>query len=365
MSPINLLENKQNKSSYKYKKDQYEEYMNSLQEKCEKTIPIIKKNKKITSETIVIPSIELYDDIFNFNYNAQQLKIFAKYYKIKTTGNKQQLFLRIYTFLKLSFLIIKIQKLFRGHIQRKYNKLHGPAFIKRKLCTNDNDFLTGDEVEIIPSSQFISFKDNDNFIYGFDAISLYNLIFKSGTITKNPYNRCEIPDDVINNLKSFIRISRILKIPLEIELKDDTDELSDEKVLELRTLSLFQNIDALGNYSSPNWFLSLNRIQTKRMMRELVDIWNYRAQITAETKCAICPPNGNLTNQITLHYIFNETNIHKMRKYIIEIFERLVNSGIDQDSKSLGAYYVLGALTLVNETAASSLPWLFQSFSYF
>ena len=35
------------------------------------------------------------------------------------------------------------------------------------------------------------------------------------------------------------------------------------------------------------------------------------------------------------------------------------------EHKALGAYYVLGALTIVNETAATSLPWLFQSFSYF
>ena len=50
---------------------------------------------------------------------------------------------------------------------------------------------------------------------------------------------------------------------------------------------------------------------------------------------------------------------------ILEILETLVNSGVDRDSKSLGAYYVLGALTLVNESAATSLPWLFQSVSYF
>jgi len=45
--------------------------------------------------------------------------------------------------------------------------------------------------------------------------------------------------------------------------------------------------------------------------------------------------------------------------------EKFVNNGVDRDSKTLGAYYVLGALTLVNDSAASSLPWLFQSVSYF
>jgi hypothetical protein len=50
---------------------------------------------------------------------------------------------------------------------------------------------------------------------------------------------------------------------------------------------------------------------------------------------------------------------------ILEVLERFVNNGIDNDSKSLGAYYILGALTLVNEAAATSLPWLYQSFGHF
>jgi hypothetical protein len=64
-------------------------------------------------------------------------------------------------------------------------------------------------------------------------------------------------------------------------------------------------------------------------------------------------------------YIHTEPNIFTIKKVIIEVLEKFVNSGIDNDCKALGAYYVLGALTLVNETASTSLPWLFQSFSYF
>ena len=45
--------------------------------------------------------------------------------------------------------------------------------------------------------------------------------------------------------------------------------------------------------------------------------------------------------------------------------EKMVNDGVDSDSKSLGAYYILGALTLVNVNTAISLPWLFQSVSHF
>jgi hypothetical protein len=357
-----VIENNKSLKMSKCTKDQIEEYIMLLQQKCENSIPIIKKLLKISDENIIIPTINSYDCLLNFNYNAQQLKVFAKHYKIKITGNKQQLFIRIYTFFKLSNYILKIQKIFRGHLQRKYNNLHGPAIIKRNICTNDSDFLTGDELTAIPYSQFISFIDVDRFIYGFDIISLYNLILKTMPKVKNPYNRNDIPSNVLTNIKSFIRLSKILKIKLDLEIQDDTINLPDEKTIELRALTLFQNIDSLGNYSSPNWFLDLNRNQIIKMLRELLDIWHYRAQITNETKRAICPPNGILTGN-NLNMVFNEQNLLKIRKYVIEIMEKLVNSGINQDSKTLGAYYVLGALTIVNENAATSLPWLFQSFS--
>ena len=39
----------------------------------------------------------------------------------------------------------------------------------------------------------------------------------------------------------------------------------------------------------------------------------------------------------------------------------MVKSGINHDSRALGAYYVLACLTLVNEDAATAMPWLYQS----
>ena len=141
--------------------------------------------------------------------------------------------------------------------------------------------------------------------------------------------------------------------------------VTDKKSVELKALALFQNIDSLGNYSSPEWFLSLNRGSIIKMLRELSDIWNYRAQLSIEVKQKICPPSGDPFRNFNLSYINNENEILKVKKMVLDILEKFVNNGVDRDSKTLGAYYVLGALTLVNESAASALPWLFQSFSYF
>jgi cytochrome oxidase Cu insertion factor (SCO1/SenC/PrrC family) len=342
-----------------------DEYMNSISIKSEKMIPVVKKTIKISDDNIIIPTIKNYNDITNYNYNVSQLKIIAKNYKLKISGNKNELVSRIFTFLYLSSYIIKIQKVFRGHIVKKYIGLHGPAATKRNLCTNSTDFVSMEPLEEIKFNQFLSYKDEDGFIYGFDITSLFNLFSKNGNINNNPYNRNKIPDTILKNIKTLLRLSKILKITIVLDLEDETPSISEEKVVELRALSLFQNIDSLGNYSNCNWFLSLNRNQIIKFVRELADIWSYRAQLSVETKRAICPPNADPFRNLNMSLVHVSQNFNIVRKVVLEVLEKLVNTGVDKDSKSLGAYYVLGALTLVNQDAATSLPWLFQSLNYF
>lgn len=342
-----------------------DDYITLIYSKCEETFSLMTKikTKKITPDAdIVIPTSKEAHVLCENKFNVQHLKQIAKHYKIKISGNKDELVKRIYVFLKLSSVVVNIQKVFRGFLQRKYNDCHGPAFYKRDLCTNATDFLTIEEVNTLPYSQFYSYKDVDGFIYGFDIISLYNLIVKSGKHVKNPYNRNDIPINVIKNIRNLIRLSKILKIQVDIEIQDVNQDISIQKNIELRALDLFQFIDGLGNYSDPSWFLSLSRHQIVRFMRELVDIWNYRLNLTDVMKRSICPPNGDpFRNLSTL--ILNEQNIDIIRKHVLHCLEKLVMTGIDRDWQSLGAYYVLGALTIVNENASTSLPWLYQSFT--
>jgi hypothetical protein len=350
---------------HKNNDDSLENYMSVITNKYNNNIWINKNKTKINDDDIIIPNIKNYNEILKHNYNINQLKSFAKHYKLKTSGNKSEVLSRIYSFLLLSSHIIKIQKKFRGLLVKKYKKLHGPAVINRKLCTNNSDFITMEPIEEINFHQFISYEDKDNFIYGFDIISLHNLYFKCGKEIKNPYNRTMIPNSVFNNIKSILRLSRILKIHINLHYEDDSTNISNEKAIELRCLSLFQNIDALGNYSNPQWFLSLNRNQTIKFIRELNDIWNYRAQLSNEIKKDICHPSGDPFRHLSIPYIHTEENMYNVKKVVLEVLEKFVNSGVDKDSKSLGAYYVLSALTLVNEDAASALPWLFNSVNYF
>lgn len=343
-----------------------ENYINQIMLIQSKNLVFHKKQEKIENDNISIPGFHEYTFLLKYNYNAQHLKQIAKYYKLKTTGNKKQLISRIQTYLFLSNSILKIQKVIKGYLQRKYDICHGPAYLNRSLCTNAYDFFTMDEMTEINLDQFFSYKDEDGFIYGFDIISLYNLINKSSGIIKNPYNRIPINQKVMETFKTLFRLGNILNIKINVEIKNtEINNLSVEKTIELRTLSLFQSIDNLGNYTNSSWFMSLNRNQLIRFLRELLDIWTYRAQLSMEVKRLICPPLGDPFNQMhSLNMIQNYENIFDIRKEILFILEKFVNSGIDRDNKSLGAYYVLAALTLVNNDAASALPWLYQSVVY-
>jgi hypothetical protein len=338
------------------------DYFNFLCDKISKKLQISKKLDKIDGELESIPHFNEYELLLKYNYSIKQLKQIAKEHKLKITGNKQQLVSRIYGHLYLSHLVIRVQKLIRGCLQRKYNDIHGPGFKDRTLCTNNFDFLSMDELTNIQNEQFFSFKDDDGFIYGFDILSLHNLIYKCNGAVKNPFNQQPLTSKVIENFRSLLRMSRVLKINILTELSDVTKEVSDKKSVELRALTLFQNIDALGNYSNAQWFLTLNRNQLIKFVRELVDIWQYRANLPNETKKAICHPSGNPFQRLPNYNILQTLeNLDEVRKIILEVMEKFVNTGIDKDNKCLGAYYVLGAITLVNNEAATSLPWLFEA----
>jgi hypothetical protein len=306
-----------------------------------------------------------YNDLIIHNFNVSDLKTGLKKYKLKNTGKKSELFNRLYNFLKSSSHVIKIQCLFRGFMVRQMFKLRGSVVFKnREQCVNKEDFLTMESLETIHPIDFFSFEDDDKHIYGFHIMSIYNLVNNGQKEILNPYTRKPISEEIITTIYKIVKICKSMKIPIDIIIQNNNGELSLKRKIEMKTIELFQNINSLGNYSEPKWFLNLSKIQLCMFVRELSDIWCYRANLTEETKNNICPPRGILYTQLERNNIFMENNILSLQSKILNILERVVYSGIDQDSKILGAYYVLAALTLVSIDASTSIPWLYQSVYY-
>jgi hypothetical protein len=313
-------------------------------------------------------SIHNYGTLLVVKYKMDELKKLCTRYKISKGGNKDDLTKRIYEYCKNSVGPLKIQKVFRGFLCRKLHKMQGPALMDRKICTNDTDFFTMDDMAEIPTTQFYSYRDEDDFVYGFNIVSLHNLIQKEGITAKNPYNRNEFDKKIKENVLNMIRLSKVLKIPIEIELKNEV--MDPAKRMELKILDLFQTMNSYGNYANSEWFADLPRNLHIRFARELVDIWNYRALLTGAKKQEICPPHGspflgtpyftNTANNTTLNNLSNETVV----KYNVQIIENLVKSAVDIDNKMLGTFYVLSALTLVSQPARDAMPWLYDAVVY-
>jgi hypothetical protein len=329
----------------------------------------VKKKKKITDNEFRMLSVDEYEQLKEVNYKVSQLKEICKFYKLKKSGNKNELITEIYNHLKYSLYAIKIQKIYRGNLLRKYVMIAGPAFKlkNRSLCVNDTDFATLEPIEEIHYNQFFSFSDEDGTIYGCDVTSFYELLCKKNKYDVgnkppfNPYNRRHIDPYILTNFSLYLRLAKLLGIEQVVTIKEEVIDPS--KQLEMKILELFQYINELGNYADSSWFSNLSRHMTILFIREVYDIWHYRAQLSHDTMRTIVPPHGNPFIGMNLQLAQTQSD-EFVKRQAVKIIEYLTKSGHTNDNRSLGAYYVLAALTLVSEDARCALPWLFQSVSH-
>jgi hypothetical protein len=320
-----------------------------------------KKRPKISMDNFEVPKITEYNNIIEINYNVSQLRSICRYYKLKISGNKKELMYRLFNYLKYSNYCIKIQKMFRGWLQRHLNKLKG-LFDYSKICTNDKDFFTFQKIKDLSPTQMFTYKDIDGFAYGFDICSLYNMFkIMNKSEYKNPYTRRLFPKNLNNKINKIIKLSKIVNQNVKINIEDDVVKLSAEKKIELKVIEIFQKIDNHGFITDTKWFLNLTRVKLLRYLKELLDIWDYRAQLTIDAKKEICPPNGNPFYGISLINI-NTMEINSLKNIILKIIEIFITRGLTNENRSLGAFYVLGSFTIVNHEAANALPWMYETF---
>jgi hypothetical protein len=304
------------------------------------------------------------EKLHTVNYVVPQLKKMCKYYNIGfiVGTKKNELIQRLFSFLHQSYYAKRIQSKFRSLLLRKYILAKGPAFIKRTTCVNETDFFTMESVSDIANEQFISFTDSDSMIYGFDIRSLYQMMLKSSYPLKNPYNRNEFPKVLITNMNFLLKFSHIISKKIVVHVEEQL--IDKTKQLEMNCITLFQEINNLGNYSNHLWLWSLNKHGLINFIKSLGDIWAYRANLSHEMKRTICPPRGEPFSHISLHAM-NSMDLNKLRKNGLLMIHNMVLTATDEANRSLGANYVLCALTLVNNDAALSMPWLYQSVSQY
>lgn len=374
-----------------------------------------KKIKKIyvDNNLNILTYKEYFDNKINLKkYKLPELKIIIKYYNLTRTGKKNVLIERIEKHFNDIHNSIIIQKIFRGWIVRYSFKLRGNALKNRKICVNDTDFITLEPIIEIPYEYFFSYKDNSDFTYGFNILSLIQCM-KTKNKLVNPYNRDIIERKILNNIISLYKITKLIYSNFNndvLESNNKTEcnnnnvnnnhnnvsqnvsqlyyhpritniissntELSNElrmkynkivdirsKPVDVRINELFIEIDRLGNYSQSSWFSSLIRVEYIRLYRYMYDIWNYRGQLSSELKTNICPLFDPFQNVFMRNVHHSEFTIDDLRIGCLTVFENMVYTGINDEYRKIGALHVLSTLTLVSYDASRALPWLFESVS--
>jgi hypothetical protein len=309
-----------------------------------------------------IPTFSEYAAFEKTEYKVTVLKDICKHHGIKCSGTKAELKARVYAHLMQSHFVQRIQRMIRRNFIKMHSRMSGPAYNDRSLCVNDTDFYSMEHMRDIPRNQFISFKDDAGMVYGFDVMSLhtyYDTELNNGhQVPSNPYNRMQFPATLRRQMHRKIRLTDVIGVPCKIE-EDPEPVLSMQERDDQLLFSAFQHINSHGHYSDSAWFSDLTLVHIVRFMRELADIWNYRAQILPQMKQAICPPNGDPFRYMDLRYMHPDPAMIKHQG--VHLIHTFVTSGINRDSQSLGAYYVLSALTLVSQPAQAAMPWLYES----
>jgi hypothetical protein len=328
---------------------------------------VCKKKLVEEDEPMRMPAFADYDAFIQREYKVSELKEVCKHYGIKCSGTKQELKLRVHAHLIQSHFIPRIQRMVRRSYCKIHARMSGPAYHSRSMCVNDTDFYSMEPMSNIPRNQFISFKDDTGVVYGFDVMSLYTYyeseLSNTGQSTpSNPYNRMPFPHMLRSQMYRKIKLTHLLGVACTIEVEPEpvlSVQQQDEQLMFL----VFQQINSHGHYADTVWFGELNGMQIMRFMRELADIWNYRAQIMTHVKQEICPPNGDPFRSVDLR-MDGYTHADSIKRAGIQIMNTFVSSGVTRDSRGLGAYYVLSALTLVSQPARNAMPWLYESVMY-
>jgi hypothetical protein len=281
--------------------------------------------------------------------------------------------------------------------QSKFNLiLHGPGFNNRKLCVNDNDFVSLDEITEIVDEDFISFKDENEFIYGFNLESIMELIFKSDEnfyenfkkntqrilcyrqyirTLYNHYNKIKINNPYTRDLLTSdfkLKTIRLYTRKIYKKLGSNTNQiffnndnrgiLVNNVSVDLKTqvrnkcFSIFQKIDMFGYMTDISWLMDENIKLLKLFYKKLAMQWNFEFGLNNTAKYKISGTHN------LFHHI-QDIQLSRADKYvlldkILDTLNILVSNGQTDSDRNTGCIIILYALASINNRCIEANPWL-------
>jgi hypothetical protein len=174
---------------------------------------------------------------------------------------------------------------------------------------------------------------------------------------ENPYTRAPFSKENLEKAKHFIRWSRLKGV--DTRWAPIIPESPDQR-FKLKVTDLFQKIDELNYYTNPDWFVKLSVDNLRCFYVELFDIWFHRAELSPEMKKIIIPPPAH-PFKYPVREIVAVKSLDSLRKINLDIIRMFISAAVDKSDRTLGAMYVVTALTLVNKECKETYPWLYES----
>lgn len=253
-----------------------------------------------------------------------------------------------------------IQNWYKRHHPTILYRRHGPAYFDRSLSVNDSDFFSTEFVRDISGVMFFSYCDDKHHVYSFDIRSIYTLVQRSriaGESATNPFTREVIPSSCVRKVLTLAKWLSDRHVSVEwAPLAPPTPE----QQWRMKVVDLFNKIDELNYYSSPDWFISLDLRAQKKFYTELHAIWTHRAGLSIQQKNMIVPNFSARLFRYAPWALFDQT-LESMQRLNMGVIRMFISSAADKNDRILGAMYVISGLTMVSDQARTAYPWLYES----
>lgn len=374
------------------------ENTNHIMQKTENKLLYITKPTKITQ-------LALRKDPYLSKLTSQQINDNFLFYKLNkylnptnknkitsltrnelTTEHKRKLLIRLLSLLaRIDQLdpthkqIIRLQRAIRKYKYRirQWNRGKGSIYPLIQ-CTNKDDFCSLDPLDTIPQRLLFTYRDTNGFTYGFNLMSLLDLISVSEQ-PLNPYTRKPIDRDVINRANKYYRIlDNWSKV-------DDTDILAQQQEhdsnkniftgviiqssarlsfkdrIKQRLQIVFQKINYLGYQTNIDWLLDKPVPILVSFIKTLARNWSYQLGFSEATKQALLSPAEmqvfeNLVNDAYRNpQLGHASTLHIMNR-ILGVLEPLINNPADPNSAALLVLYSLYYIDPRRVSLAN--PWM-------
>lgn len=203
--------------------------------------------------------------------------------------------------------ITKITKIWRGYSIRKQLELAGPGVLKRSLCHNDEELVSGDEKDKLHPLLYFAFEEN-NKVWWFDIRTLCQCLNQK-LHPENPYTRQPLTIDVRKRLRSLYNLRQRSGLPI----KYDTVKPPMEILCNERWMRISQIIEENGFYDiNPQLFTTLNRTELYILLMLMIGdcvgwVAEHKGRDSRRTKYLFCLQNlakkrSAMTSQLEYSY---------------------------------------------------------------